>query len=846
MKQNIWAKDWFAGLIITLAFLLTANSELLQSLERSTYDLGVRSSSRDPGDSIRIIAIDEKSIENIGRWPWSRDIHASMINQLHDAGAKVIGLSIFYSEPQQDAGLLQLRKIHDFYQTSGLASDTENQAVIEIGARLSDAEKALNTDAMLAESFSRAGNVILGMQMAGDSPLGAPDQPLPDYISRNALVNVDHLEALDEGFSPLQVTKVYPPIAELGEPSNSIGHMLKLLEVDGRLRAEPLVVQYYQDAYIPSLSLQIAARSLNLTVDDIKVNLGQGIQLGNLSISTDPYLFMQTFFYSNTDQPAFPVDSFYDVKVGNIPLSKYKDKIVLIGATASGVGTVLNTPVGTIEPIRILAHTVSSILNENFFIQPEWAGIAHWLVLLLVAAYLIGLLPRLKAGIAAGISAGLLVVLLGAELGMLISKAMWVQLTLPAALLFGGHLLLTTKRYLMTEKGKLKSDSESAESNRMLGLAYQQQGQLDMAFEKFRKAPLNDDIMEPLYNLALEFEGKRQFAKASSVYRYLSDYNPNFRDVKERIGRSTKMEETIMFGAAGSGPAAASMILDPNHKPMLGRYEVEKELGQGAMGVVYLGRDPKINRVVAIKTMALAAEFDADEVNDVKERFFREATAAGNLDHPNIVTIYDAGEEHDLAYIAMEYLKGEDLARYTKPDTILSINRVIAIIYKIADGLNFAHQQHVVHRDIKPANIMFDPTSGSLKITDFGIARITDSSKTKTGMVLGTPSYMSPEQLSGKKVDGRSDLFSLGVMLYQMLTGHLPFTGDSMATLMFKIANEPHPSPLDYRPDLETSAPCLMPIIDKALTKDPDHRYQTGAEMANAIKLCAKKIATKK
>ncbi len=263
------------------------------------------------------------------------------------------------------------------------------------------------------------------------------------------------------------------------------------------------------------------------------------------------------------------------------------------------------------------------------------------------------------------------------------------------------------------------------------------------------------------------------------------------------------------------------------------------------MGVVYLGKDPKINRVVAIKTMALAQEFEDDELEEVKERFFREAETAGRLVHPNIVTIYDAGEEHDLAYIAMEFLKGHDLGRYVKEDKLLPIPNVFKITILSADALNYAHEQNVVHRDIKPANIMYVPESSTIKLTDFGIARITDSSKTKTGMVLGTPSYMSPEQLAGKKVDGRSDLFSLGVMFYQLLSGSLPFTGDSMAALMFMIANEPHPDILGVRPELASKAPDVSKILDKILQKEPDARYQSGGEFATDLRRCLKIMKNK-
>jgi serine/threonine-protein kinase len=260
---------------------------------------------------------------------------------------------------------------------------------------------------------------------------------------------------------------------------------------------------------------------------------------------------------------------------------------------------------------------------------------------------------------------------------------------------------------------------------------------------------------------------------------------------------------------------------------------VEKELGKGAMGVVYLGKDPKIGREVAIKTMALAQEFEAEELAEVKERFFREAETAGRLSHPNIVTIYDTGEEHDYCYIAMELLKGGDLAPYVKKGNLLPVDKAVSVVARAADALGYAHKQNVVHRDIKPANMMYHADTDTLKLTDFGIARLTDSSKTKTGMVLGTPSYMSPEQLAGKKIEGRSDLFSLAVSLYQLLSGKLPFEGESMAQLMFKIANEAPTDILSVNPNV---APALVAFLDKALSKNPDERYQTGEEFGGALR----------
>ncbi len=265
----------------------------------------------------------------------------------------------------------------------------------------------------------------------------------------------------------------------------------------------------------------------------------------------------------------------------------------------------------------------------------------------------------------------------------------------------------------------------------------------------------------------------------------------------------------------------------------LGRYQIAHELGRGAMGVVYRARDPMINREVALKAIPLAEEFEGSELEDARSKFFREAEMAGRLSHPHIVTIYDAGEDHGTAYIAMELLRGQHLVEYTSAARLLPPAIALEIVARLAAALHYAHQQQVVHRDIKPANVMFDAPSGELKITDFGIARLTDAGRTRTGIVLGTPSFMSPEQLQGRAVTGRSDLFSLAVTLYQLLTGQLPFRADSMPALMLKIAHEPHAPARVVRPDLPDG---LDAFFDRALAKDPAGRIESGAAFAQALR----------
>ncbi len=373
-------------------------------------------------------------------------------------------------------------------------------------------------------------------------------------------------------------------------------------------------------------------------------------------------------------------------------------------------------------------------------------------------------------------------------------------------------------------------EPDAAPAIRARAISLQGQGKLDEAFDALKKCPLDKSLYDLLYNLALEYERNKDFEKSATVLHYIAGSDPSFRDVKQRIRRA----ELMLESAAEPEPV---MELDPAEPPetkmKLGRYEVQKELGKGAMGVVYLGRDPKIGRVVAIKTMQLSQEFDEVELADVKSRFFREAETAGKLAHPHIVTIYDAGEEHGLAYIAMELLRGYDLNRHTKPDTLLPVTTVIELIAQAADALDYAHAQGVVHRDVKPANLVYERARRSIKITDFGIARITDSTRTRTGLVLGTPSYMSPEQLKGKRIDGRSDIFSLGVTLYQLLTGQPPFRGDSMASLVKRISSE-SPVPVNMmRTDLPLE---LDSVLDRAMHKDLEQRYQKASEFARGLR----------
>ncbi|MFI5170150.1 MAG: protein kinase, partial [Vicinamibacterales bacterium] len=262
-----------------------------------------------------------------------------------------------------------------------------------------------------------------------------------------------------------------------------------------------------------------------------------------------------------------------------------------------------------------------------------------------------------------------------------------------------------------------------------------------------------------------------------------------------------------------------------------GRYQVERHLGRGGMGDVYLVKDTVINRQAALKTIRLDTDLDSRQLIEMRQRFYREAQAAGQLSSPYIVTVFDVGEDLGMSYLVMEYVEGQTLTQWMKKQRF-SVPQIKHVIYHAGLGLGYAHEKGIFHRDVKPENIMLS-NIGAVKVMDFGIARMVESSLTKTGSVMGTPAYMSPEQVHGERVDGRSDAFSLGVILYELVTGQKPFKGDTVPALMFAIMKADPPQPSRVDSDVH---PAWDAILKKALAKDRNDRYPTVKELAVAVR----------
>ncbi len=285
-----------------------------------------------------------------------------------------------------------------------------------------------------------------------------------------------------------------------------------------------------------------------------------------------------------------------------------------------------------------------------------------------------------------------------------------------------------------------------------------------------------------------------------------------------------------------------------SHDPMLpltptklGRYEIVDEIGKGAMGIVYLARDPLIGRLVALKTFRVGYSIKDQEMEQFRIRFMREAQSAGILTHPNIVTIHDVVEASDegLAFIAMEYVRGTNLKLMLQAEQPLTLTAALDVISQVGDALDYAHANRVIHRDVKPANILITQ-DGRVKITDFGIARLDSSNLTQEGQLLGTPNYMAPEQIQGKEVDHRADLFSLGVVLYEMLTRHKPFQGENLTVVSHRIVYDPFTPPRDFGQSLP---PGVERVLTRALEKDPARRYQRAKDMVEDLRRALESVA---
>lgn len=826
--------DWIIGLVVVLATLLLTVLGGLRGFEGLAYDAGVwAAGSRNASDRVIVVAVDDESLERVGAWPWSRYTLAE-VNALVSRGKpRAVGYTLPLETPQNEHGQ---RTLQQLYENEGDRLDSAGRALFE------QAIREMGTDRVLAASFRRNGPVMLGVRYSAGRA-GERVPALSPAFSTHALTASDPVSRrwLTDLFGPharLAVQRIHPPVEQLTAAAAGVGLGLRN-DPDDRQRALHLALRY-GDAWLPSLELALSAYSRTPLDTSLEIVPGEGVRVGDRIYRTAGDLAVHPVYYRTADESPFRVVSAAAVQARDVPADTFRDRIVLIGRTAPSLVEPIATAGGRMPPVMATAHRVSALLQNDLFRVPDWSTWTRLAAFALVACYLMFLLPRLRVATGLAVSALFALLLFNVELFTMLLHSTWIPLMAPLSALLAGHAVLGGKRAVLNTVAEFQADL--SEANRQLGEAHRARGELDEAFRRLRRCTPDDATLDSIYSLGLDYERRRRFAQAIEAFSHCRRRRDNYRDVGERIQRNEQLQNSIALGGRGGGNSGTkTLILGDNgvEKPMLGRFEIESELGKGAMGIVYLGRDPKIGRQVAIKTLSLDEEFEAESLEELKQRFLREAETAGRLTHPNIVAVHDVGEEQDLAWIAMDYLPGDPLSRYANESNLLPPDEVMEYLAQVADALQFAHDHRVVHRDVKPDNIIVDRKKQQAIVTDFGVAALLDQSRTRSGIILGTPTFMSPEQLAGRKLDGRSDQFSLGVTAYQLLCGHLPFTGDSLSNLMYRIANERQRDIRRMDPDLPA---CTSTITNRALDKDPARRYASAAQMGQAFRRCIGKL----
>jgi serine/threonine-protein kinase len=773
---------------------------------------------------VAIVNIDDKSLKQLGPWPWPRQGVAEMLSILKSNGAKLIFLDFLFSEKERNQGLREIR-----YLQSALA---EHQGPSSgdpwLKTTLSEIEKRLDNDNILSRAIEECGNIylpVLGVFGNYDAELVLPeDSVLAKFAIRG--------KPSFSGVPPVMVLNT--PFQELSERGRGLGHVN--LHPNKSSRGERhLFFLDYRSNLIMSLPLRLTLDYLGTPPEEAVVP-GTGIRLQNALIPVVDGGMLVKF---KGVKRSFPYYSFVDIlSVKKVP-AVFDGKIVLIGYTAEDAATV-ETPVDPEMPqVEFTANVIDNLVNGKYLKRPASMPFVEMVVILVFCAFASLALPRHGFMNRLGITASLIFLLFLVGFVLFMRLDIWFKIVYAALALFTIFLESSIRDIIVTQRTLGITSKESIETNRMLGLSLQSQGLLDLAFEKFRKVPLDDAMKDVVYNLGLDYERKRMLNKAVAVYEYIAEVDKTFRDLTSRIPKlRTLVSPLTMAGQEARQDGKIIFSDDLGIKPTVGRYEILEELGRGAMGIVYKARDPKINRLLAIKTIRFSDEFEAEKIREVKERFMREAEIAGKLAHPAIVAVYDVGEDYELTYMAMEYLEGESLLKYCRKGSLLALRRALYVISETALALDYAHTQGVIHRDVKPANIML-LKDGKIKVTDFGIAKAVSSSQTKSGTVLGTPSYMSPEQINGHEIDGRSDVFSLGVVFFELITGQLPFHGKNLTNLFYQITQVKHPSPREINPKVPRP---VEQILDKSLAKDPARRFATGADFAKYLRAMISKI----
>ncbi len=811
--------DYLAGIFVLLLFIVLTffNWPLIDNIDRFLFKTGsgfISGNGSIKKEDIVIIRIDGRGFDKQGS---KEDAYGQaclkLTEILSEGGARVIA---FLSLPTKNQPVSSNEVVRRFSgEIKGYPQDKKSSQFREfISESLNKLEEELSKEGQSSALPALKGPVIIPLT---DIQPGTIPFKTPDFLDASTMDR-----ALLDSISTESLASFYPgPIANVAG-SGYVGIYGKVAQ---DIISSP-VYAGYKGSLVPGLALRMAilyhgAKPAQVRADE------SGVVIKDLYI---PLINGRMYVRSQDDPASYNIIN-YEKFIGNKGKGPdVKGKVVIVEVISAGI----KSPGVSSQDTALIADQFLNIMNSRAASRPGYLVYTEILFFVFITFIFI-LITSSKSHFKR--------IIYGFDLILLLMVLVFVFLGSTGVWLKTGNMIFCT--VVLSLFLPVKSDPSTSvkvrtyDTSRILGLNLQSQGELDEAFEEFRSLPLDKEAKDLIYNLGLEYEKKNMPVKAIELYTYINK-GGGFRDLDDRIPMLKASDYASTMGSYRGINDSASVLSDSsvNARTMVGRYKIIGQIGKGSMGLVYKAQDPKINRLVAIKTIRFSDEFEEDVIKEIKERFFMEAEIAGKLSHPAIVTIHDVGDDGDLTYMAMEYLEGEDLDKFIKKADLLPVRTVLNIVAQIAEALDYAHRDGVIHRDIKPANVML-LKNGQVKVTDFGIAKAISSSKTKTGIILGTPNYMSPEQIMGQKIDSKSDIFSLGVLFYQLLTGELPFHGDNLSGLLYQITQINHTSCREYNHRIPKA--CDQ-ILDRALAKDPAQRFRTAGQMAHILRVLGEKM----
>jgi CHASE2 domain-containing sensor protein/tRNA A-37 threonylcarbamoyl transferase component Bud32 len=742
--------------ILITVFILILYLSNFEGLEKTNLGFSDRflkfRGTTPPGNEVTIVAIDEKSLNDWGVWPWKKELLATLINNLSTAKPKLIVFDLF------------------------LSSDEHK-----------DSTKGTE---ILAQKIQEAGNVISPIYFSF-SEMGVISLSFPKAVSKSFLI--------EGNYSFLQpASALFFPDERLVEKSWALGHINLFYDQDRKVRKEPLLVNFNQRLY-PSLALQSVRRYLGLKKFEVEIKNKNTIGLKDITVPTDDQMRLLINYYG--PEKTFKYLSATDILQGKLDQNSLFGKIVVVGGTATELGGKITTPLTTRLPeAEKTATVIANILHKDFL--KEFPSFYNVLIIILIGLFCALSLPKITLMYRMIVLSGMIFVILNLSFLALTSSGIITKPFFP---------LLELILFIAVAPAIKPSEAAKSQSPE----------------QKKKKTPLKEVYLRE--NEKILVSHKENTIKMDTGAELKLSSTPPASLVSE--AEKHTVPEILPTEEFKEAPQEKKDT-DRTKLSQFGRYIILEQIGKGAMGTVYKGKDPAIDRLVALKTIRLDFGMSAEDTDELKERLIREAQAAGKLSHPNIVTIYDTGQEGDLHYIAMEYLEGYTLESLIKKKTVMNYRVVAKIIMQICEALEYAHQRGVVHRDIKPANIMV-LDNFTIKVMDFGIARLGPSSMTQSGIALGTPYYISPEQLQGKPGDARSDIFALGVLVYELLTRQKPFVGENISALIHSILSTDPKLPSE----IDDKTPQIFDrIVSKALAKEPDQRFQFAQEINKLLK----------